>query len=459
MMNGLNSQRKSAHYLLAAYCLFIIYGCFIPFRFNLDPNFVRWRWEVFLLEPIQGQIPRPSLPDLASNILLFVPFGMLCTWARMAKGTPERALSQPSLTAIFGLLFGLAIESGQTMSPWRSPSLLDILCNGAGALIGALSGRVLFRAFERPVETNFLYALSGQPSLLVLGYLLLGVLMDSFYPFAVTLDIYAIWQNVKQSQFIPFQGGLHRYWLDLLVEKGAVFAAIGYLFYRNIRFRVSSINARSIWLMCSGVALSIETCKLFVAGRSFYSENVIISSCGALCAIFLYPRFAAPAWLKRRRHEVYLTIVVAFLVYFETSPFDWAPLNQLPARFSRIEWLPFKSYYSAEPLAALFDFQTKIYFLMPLGFVIMYLGTVQRAALPRRRALFVCLFIAIALESLQILIQSRIPSVTDVIIFSASAWVGIVLFEVFRKTKAETPRQTTETGGGSTVKAHTIDRA
>jgi VanZ family protein len=441
-MMGLHSQRKAAQYLLVAYCLFIVYGCFIPFHFNLDPNFIRWRWEVFLFEPTQGQIPRPSLPDVVSNILLFVPFGILCVWVRMAKGTSERALPQILLTAIYGLLFGLAIESGQTLSPWRSPSLLDAVCNGTGAFIGAISGRVLFRTFERFIETGFFHVLRRQPSLLVLGYLLLGVVMDSFYPFAVTLDISAIWQNVKQSQFTPFHGGLHRYWLDLFIEKGAVFAAIGYLININMRYRRGGINAPLTWLLCSALAFSIEMGKLFFSGRAYYSENVIISSSGALTGTLLYPRFSAPTWLKRHRQKIYFLLIAAFLVYFEISPFEWISLNELPARFFRIEWLPFKAYYSAEPLAALFDLQTKIYFLMPLGFVVMSLGSIQRAALPRRRALFVCIFIALGLESLQMLVRSRIPSVTDVIIFSGSAWLGIKLFEIYQETSIGALRQT-----------------
>jgi glycopeptide antibiotics resistance protein len=439
-MYGSNSQKKSAQYLLWAYCLFIVYGCFIPFHFNLDPNFVRWRWEVFLLEPIHGRIPRASLSDVVSNILLFVPFGILCIWVRMANGARQRALLPVLLTAGYGLVFGVAIESGQTLSPWRSPSSLDVMCNGTGALIGAISGRVLFRTYERSVKTGFVHVLRQQPSLLALSYLLLGVLVDSFYPFDVTLDLSAIWQNVKQSQFIPFNGGLHRYWFDLFIEKGAIFAAIAYLVSINIRYRREATGTPLTWLLCSALAFTIETGKLFFAGRAFYSENVIIASCGALAGVLLLPRLSVPAWVKQGRQAIWFIFVLGFLVYFQLSPFEWISLNELTVQFSRIEWLPFKAYYSAEPLAALFDLQQKIYFLIPLGFVVRSLGSIQRATVPRRRALLVCIFIAAGLESLQILVRFRIPSTTDVIIFSASAWVGMALFEVFQSTKMEMSR-------------------
>lgn len=104
-MNSSASESTTARYLLAAYCVFIIYGCFIPFHFNFDPNFVRWRWLVFLTESLHEDIARPSLSDIVSNILLFVPFGILSVWAR-AAGSTDRARFFPILcTTLYGLLF------------------------------------------------------------------------------------------------------------------------------------------------------------------------------------------------------------------------------------------------------------------------------------------------------------------------------------------------------------------
>jgi hypothetical protein len=102
-MNSSASESTTARYLLAAYCVFIIYGCFIPFHFNFDPNFVRWRWLVFLTESLHEDIARPSLSDIVSNILLFVPFGILSVWAR-AAGSTDRAGFFPILcTTLYGL--------------------------------------------------------------------------------------------------------------------------------------------------------------------------------------------------------------------------------------------------------------------------------------------------------------------------------------------------------------------
>src|SRR5262245_8248382 len=131
---GVNRQKSAPRYLFLAYCLFIIYGCFIPFHFNLDPNFVRWRWKVFLIEPWRGNLPRVSLSDALGNVLLLLPFGMLFFRIMISKALHRRAVLPVLLTMGCGLAFGALIEAGQTFSPWRSASLLDVLYNATGAL-------------------------------------------------------------------------------------------------------------------------------------------------------------------------------------------------------------------------------------------------------------------------------------------------------------------------------------
>jgi len=435
-MKSSYSEQKTAQCLLLAYCLFIVYGSFIPFHFNFNPNFVRWRWSIFLTESIHSRIMRASLSDVISNVLLFVPFGILRVWVETASDQRRRMVPSTLLTSIYGLLFGVIIESGQTLSPWRSPSQLDVLCNGFGAFFGALGGFALVRAFRESLRIGLVQVLRDQPSLLVLGYLLLGVFVDSYYPFGVTLDRSTLWNNLQQSEFIPFKMFVHRYWLELLIEKVAVFAAIGYLILINLQRRWRT-GAGLAWLLCSAVACAIEIGKLFFAARAFYSDDVIMASLGGLLGIILLPSLSALGAVKRHREIIWFMLLLGFLVYFELSPFDWISPSELTDRFSRIEWLPFKAYYSTEPLIALFDLQKKIYSLIPLGFVVMSLGPVQHSDSPRRKATMLCIAIAAAIELAQIAVRSRTPSSTDVIIFTASAWVGIVVFEACRSFRRD----------------------
>ena len=102
-------------------------------------------------------------------------------------------------------------------------------------------------------------------------------------------------------------------------------------------------------------------------------------------------------------------------------------------RIAKIEWLPFSSYYSAEPQAALFDLAKKLFLLGPLGFLI---GAGDRDGSPRKRqalATAAGLLVGLILEAGQIGLQSRNPSLTDILLFGGAAWTGAVVFERYRR--------------------------
>src|SRR5438034_11060707 len=91
-----SDEKRAARTLLLAYCLFILYGSFIPFHFNFDPNFVRWRWATFLADSIHERIAHASFSDVVSNILLFIPFGILRMW----QGSPSVQGKRPLLPTL-----------------------------------------------------------------------------------------------------------------------------------------------------------------------------------------------------------------------------------------------------------------------------------------------------------------------------------------------------------------------
>lgn len=76
-----------------------------------------------------------NLPDIILNILMFVPMGLL-----LAQKVKSRPLSVGWLSLLVGagsFAFSLSIESLQHFLPSRDSSLVDVLSNTCGALIGA----------------------------------------------------------------------------------------------------------------------------------------------------------------------------------------------------------------------------------------------------------------------------------------------------------------------------------
>src|SRR5262249_38345818 len=129
------AERKLLRWIFFFYCLFILYGSFIPFRFSDDPEFVR-----FFAPPYDHGVRRFSLPDVVSNVLLFVPFGLLWVGGEFSLRLQSRFWRVAFTTGLLGLLSGLVIESGQMFSPGRIASILDALCNGIGSATGAAAG-------------------------------------------------------------------------------------------------------------------------------------------------------------------------------------------------------------------------------------------------------------------------------------------------------------------------------
>jgi VanZ family protein len=423
------NERKLLRWLLLFYCLFILYGSFIPFRFSDESEFIRSQVIRFFTPPYDHGVRKFSLPDVVSNILLFVPFGFLWVGAEVfvpSRGGWRRAVL---VAGILGLLTGLMIESGQIFSPGRTASVLDALCNGLGATIGAATGQLLFRAFRGSFGLILLQLSQQHPSLVLLALLLLASVADAYYPFDITLDVSTVWQNVKNARLIPFAGGLRRFWLDLFVEKILLFAAVGYLAFRSLAQNNFPASRTRVWAGCSIIALLIEGGKLFFAGRAPNIDNVLFSSLGALGGVLFIPPLAATGFARRHGRRILVTLILCIVAYTELSPFDWIrSTDEIPLRLTKIEWLPLGSYYQAEPQAALFDLAKKLFLLGPLGFLVAAGKSSGSARKRQTLAVAAGLTVGLTLEGGQIALQSRTPSITDVLLFGAACWAGATIF-------------------------------
>src|SRR4030095_9121155 len=107
------AERKLLRWLFLFYCLFILYGSFLPFRFSRGPEFVRSQFVRFFAPPYDHGVRRFSLPDVVSNILLFLPFGFLWVGGEFFPRMQTRFWRVAFTGGVLGLLSGLMIESAQ----------------------------------------------------------------------------------------------------------------------------------------------------------------------------------------------------------------------------------------------------------------------------------------------------------------------------------------------------------
>ncbi|MGH7871741.1 MAG: VanZ family protein [Candidatus Binatia bacterium] len=425
-------ERHSLRWLLLLYSLFILYGTFIPFEFSGDAVVLQSQLTRFFRPPFANGVRQFSLADMSSNILLFVPFGFLWVGSDIGKNIFSRLWAAFFVVGLLGGLFGLAIEIGQLFSPGRIPSLLDALCNGSGAAIGGLFACSFFRLLRGRLGNYAIAVLNHRPSLLLLALYLAAYAVDAFYPFDVTLDVSTVWHNVKYARWIPFTGGVRRYWPDLIVEKVMLFAAIGYLARGNLKTSFVANRGLGAWWLCVAASLAIEMGKLLFSGRSPNVENFMLSSFGALLGVVLAYPLATTALCRRHAFAILLSLTVLVAAWAELSPLDWVgSVAEWSTRAERIEWLPLTAYYHADPRLALFDLLKKLLLVGPFGFLLAMRTHRISAAHPRLRATVAGLVLGALFEAAQIGVSSRTASSTDVLLFGLASWFGAFACERF----------------------------
>ena len=120
-----------ARYLFLAYVLLVVYATLYPFAGWRDSGISAFAYL---------SAPRPryiSGFDLAVNVLGYVPHGWLAVLA-LHPGVRGRAAFCAALAS--GTALALVLEATQTFLPTRFASNVDVLCNLAGAALGAALG-------------------------------------------------------------------------------------------------------------------------------------------------------------------------------------------------------------------------------------------------------------------------------------------------------------------------------
>ncbi|MEO1766684.1 VanZ family protein [Thiobacter aerophilum] len=125
----MSAPRPSPPLALFFYAALLVYGSLYPLYGWRVPEPAAWG---FLIAPVPPVVTRT---DLATNVLVYVPFGWLMARALTASRRLRVALP---MTCAAAALFSTAMETGQLFIPGRIASNLDIAANSLGALLGGL---------------------------------------------------------------------------------------------------------------------------------------------------------------------------------------------------------------------------------------------------------------------------------------------------------------------------------
>lgn len=147
-----------------------------------------------------------SWPDVAQNILLYLPFGVLGVLT--LRHRRHSAVASAIEVAVMAVLFSLFVEVIQLYTVDRTASVTDVFSAALGATAGGLLAEPAARAGDRGLDmarpSGVLNA-AGTPVLLAL---LVAIIVVAWQPFDPTLDVSSLasrWRAIRNDP-LQFDG-------------------------------------------------------------------------------------------------------------------------------------------------------------------------------------------------------------------------------------------------------------
>ncbi|HEY1376004.1 MAG TPA: VanZ family protein [Gemmataceae bacterium] len=441
-----------AHYRWAAVgvVVFTVYGGLLPFHYTprpLDEAVAAFR-QTALWDPA----------DLGARGDWVVSVGQYAVlgFALMAAACCDRrwwaGLLAAPVVAAGAAAVAVGVEFLQLYFPPRTVSLNDIVVESAGGAVGA----VAWVAVGQRV-TGWARRLEAVTSLAGLGRRLLpayvvALVVAALMPFDFVVGRAELAAKAADGRvrLVPFADGLTAAAAGKAALTAAAFAPLG-LLTALARRRSRQPGNRPVGLGPVLLApAAIEALKLFVYSRTFDAADIVAGTAGVLAGWRLgWGLRTAPlaAWAFAPRLGLLGPVLglawLGAVLYANWRPFDFttdpaafaADAQDLPAVGLRhFALAPFVDYYWNSKYNALDRFLLKGLSFLPLGVLLAVAAREIYRPATLRRAVGLAAAAAVLVEAGRYFLPSHLPSVTDVLIQTAGAWLGFRLTRFVRAT-------------------------
>jgi len=362
--------------------------------------------------------------DAVRNVVLFAGWGLL--WVLSAGHRPGRRRPDRWRTLAGAVLTGAAIsvvlELTQLFVPTRTTSVLDVLTNTAGSLLGALAAVGLVTLARRQrTRRSFL----GIPaSHLALGYGI-AVLFEASFP---------LMRSGKPGAYggpaARLAWSLRHLWLGTIGQLPLfdvlLFLPAGFLAVLALVEAGEGYGPAARWTALGGLAVAVvgEAAHLILA-QPFVLGAIVVHAAAVAAGAWIAGH-TVPAmtrrWRGRRRPILFLVAYMCVLALWSWRPFDLQlPASSVPGGLSWRRLLPMASLGMRADLYSVSDVTVSFFLFVPVGCVL-------AAWPPRRRGLasgvLSAFGLALLLEAGQLFVASRFVDVTDALVTFAGAAVA-----------------------------------
>ena len=372
--------------LWALSAAFILYGTTMPFRFVTDSQTVLAHVERMTLNPFISPDTggRLSMPDVVSNILLFVPFGVFGVWARPRA---RSVVSRIVFLTVLGAALSAGVETLQLFTLDRTSSVGDLCANTLGVFAGGVFGTLLRTsggiALENVNASGVANAAAFYPLLIATLLLCAGVLE----PFDVTLDVGSVVSKIRALLHDPWQGGpVSDEGISLLQH--LLFGSTLLLWMEQVRVRRAVVVAAAVGALA---AIGLELSQLFIGDRMPGGSDALVGIVGSFCGLAVTRALTVitrrPFWCAG------LFVLTAIGVALQQlTPFTAGPQTH------PFQWVPFLNYYDFTTSEKVSHSAELLLSYFPLGFAVAM--TVRRPSARLATALAATLLIAAPVEVL-----------------------------------------------------------
>ncbi len=425
--------------LLLLYAAFIIYATIIPFAFDTPPESFAAKLDALLADPLQRNADRGfALTDLVSNVLLFIPFGLLLGLARLQSAPRSRRTRVVLLATCASLLLSGGVEFIQFFSERRVASLLDCLMNGLGATLGAGFATLWWPRQQIYLQRLLLHRFARTPELKLFSLYAVLLVFAQLMPVHPTLDISTIKKNLKATELTLPQTPTA---LGDLFAETILYAGFALLWLRaqsgtqRTRVLVQAIG------LTAGVALLLEGAQLFLVAHVVRLRNLLAGLEGGLygAAIFILAqmRVARQARTARALCERKLMLnlglghLLAYIFLLELQPYEF---DFGAANLAQFEWLPFIEYYRNTNAHAVADLGEGLVLFALFALLMLARLNLRPSAnqtSQQRLTLAASVSLSLLLEALQLGFAQHAHGVTDCMNAALGAALGIWLWRKF----------------------------
>ena len=446
------AHRHLISLLTGLYICHLLAGTLIPFDFSLSAAFHKPRTWLGL-----GDTPS-GLPDLLSNIALFIPLGLLLHWS-MARVSRRPWISLIATVTIAATI-SLAIESIQLLSATRTSSLADLTANLIGTTVGAAASLVSRRP-ERHLLASLAHQFRHRPMVASIKIYTVLLVLAGLLPFTPTFDVTRVRDSVRSTTMRPLeqdqtlatqyeqardQGDLLQastvqrdrmmLWARWLAE-WASFVVFGWLLYRllreHYRFGLAGATVLLVYLT-TGLAVLLSGLQLFVMSRGFHLGDVLVRVFGGVTGYLAieivaghwHSRTSSPGqhlWQRLAPTALVLALLLALLTGLAPFVFEFDSAFAT-AKLISPHFKPFYSYYVGrfDRVCADFWAKTLIYSFVAIAWWWYFNRRTQRPQQIHLIRIFTLVVsMALAIETAQLFLWTRTSSVTDVIIAALMA--------------------------------------